>query len=231
VVTRRVLADHVYEELMASLIDGRREPNSPMSIDGLARELNVSPTPVREALARLEHTGMVRRIALKGYTVAPLSTSSELAQLVDARLVIEAANAEWACARVTPELCEQLALSIDRLRASHTGASYAEFRDYWRADEDFHRLIAEHANNPFMLAAFETLGGQVQRFRFFAGVGVTDADSAIAEHTSILEAFQRGDSAGARAEMVRHLDGVKCRSVQDSGGAGSVGVAPEPAEY
>lgn len=217
-VSRRVLADFVYEELMASLIDGRREANSAISIDGVARELDVSPTPVREALARLEHTGMVRRIALKGYTVAPLSTAAELAQLVDARLLIESANAELACALVTPELCDQLAESIDRLRTATTGAAYAEFRDYWQADEDFHRIIAEHSGNPFILAAYRALGGQVQRFRYFAGTGVTDAESAVAEHTTILEAFRLGDPAGARAAMALHLTGVKARSVRDSGG-------------
>ena len=77
-VSRQVLADHVYEELLASLMDGRLEPGTAVSIDGTARELDVSPTPVREALARLEHTGMVRRVALKGYRVAPVFTREDL---------------------------------------------------------------------------------------------------------------------------------------------------------
>ena len=45
--------------------------NAPVSIDGLAQILDVSPTPVREALARLEMTGLVRRFARRGYRVAP----------------------------------------------------------------------------------------------------------------------------------------------------------------
>lgn len=216
VLQRKVLADYVYEEILSSLIDGRREPSATISIDGLARELNVSQTPVREALARLEHTGMVRRIALKGYTVAPLSTPKELAQLVDARIVIEPTNAEWACQRATTQLCDALQETIDRLGASHTGATFAEFRDYWQADEDFHRIIAENADNPFVLAAYKTLGGQIQRFRFFAGKGVTDADSAIREHTAILQAFLDRDPERARAAMVDHLVGVRERSVRDS---------------
>ncbi|MFC5930512.1 GntR family transcriptional regulator [Cryobacterium melibiosiphilum] len=215
---RKVLADYVYEEILSSLIDGRREPAGTISIDGLARELNVSQTPVREALARLEHTGMVRRVALKGYTVAPLSTAAELAQLVDARLVIEPTNAEWACSRATAELCDALRETIERLGASHTGATYAEFRDYWKADEDFHRIIAENADNPFVLAAYKTLGGQIQRFRYFAGMGVTDAESAILEHTAILQAFLDRKPERAREAMVEHLQGVKSRSVRDSGG-------------
>ncbi|MGO4492762.1 GntR family transcriptional regulator, partial [Arthrobacter sp. 2YAF22_2] len=66
-VSRQVLADHVYEALLIALMDGRLEAGTPVSIDGMARELDVSPTPVREALARLESTGMVLRTALRGY--------------------------------------------------------------------------------------------------------------------------------------------------------------------
>jgi len=84
-VSRQVLADHVYEALLEWLMDGRLEPGAAVSIDGMARELDVSPTPVREALARLEHTGMVRRVALKGYRVAPVFTREDFAELMEAR--------------------------------------------------------------------------------------------------------------------------------------------------
>ncbi|WP_404287569.1 GntR family transcriptional regulator [Glutamicibacter arilaitensis] len=214
--SRQVLADRVYEELLAALIDGRFEADAALSIDGIARDLGVSPTPVREALARLEHTGMVRRAALKGYRVAPLMTAEEHGQLVAVRKLIEAENAELACARADGEMVEQLADTIERLRTAPTGGSYSEFRDYWKADEDFHRLIAEHTGNPFLLTAYQALGGQVQRFRLFAGRGVTDADCAIAEHTKILQAFQAGDAQAARAAMEKHLDGVGRRAMEDS---------------
>ncbi|PRA04446.1 GntR family transcriptional regulator [Arthrobacter sp. MYb229] len=214
--SRQVLADRVYEELLAALIDGRFEADASLSIDGIARDLGVSPTPVREALARLEHTGMVRRAALKGYRVAPLMTAEEHGQLVAVRKLIEAENAELACARADGEMVEQLADTIERLRTAPTGGSYSEFRDYWKADEDFHRLIAEFTGNPFLLTAFQALGGQVQRFRLFAGRGVTDADCAISEHTKILLAFQAGDPQAARAAMEKHLEGVGRRAVEDS---------------
>ncbi|MFP7760201.1 GntR family transcriptional regulator [Marisediminicola sp. LYQ134] len=213
---RLMLADHVYDELLTALIDGRYSGGSPLSIDGLARELEVSQTPIREALARLESTGLVRRTALKGYRVAPLFTTEELAELTDARLVIEPVNAYLACQRVDDELVARLQDSIDDLAASPTGPSFAEFRGYWEADERFHRLIAEHAHNQFLLSAYRALGGQVQRFRLFVGLGVTDAEHAIAEHTAILEAFARGDADEAREAMRRHIGGVKRRSLNES---------------
>ena len=215
-VSRQVLADHVYEALLSALMDGRLEAGTPVSIDGMARELDVSPTPVREALARLEATGMVRRTALRGYRVAPLFTSHELADLMDARLVIEPANAFMACNRAGDGLVRELAQAIDDLISAPRGPSFAEFRSYWEADERFHRLVAQHAGNQFLLSAYNALGGQVQRFRFFGGLGVTDADFAIAEHTEILKAIEAGDAGLARDKMIAHIQGVKLRSQHES---------------
>lgn len=216
-VSRQVLADHVYEALLSALMDGRLEAGTPVSIDGMARELDVSPTPVREALARLEATGMVRRTALRGYRVAPLFTPDELADLMDARLVIEPANAFMACSRAGDGgLARELAQAIDDLKSAPRGPAFAEFRAYWEADERFHRLVAQHAGNQFLLAAYNALGGQVQRFRFFGGLGVTDADFAIAEHTEILKAIEAGDPGLARDTMIAHIQGVKQRSQHDS---------------
>jgi len=56
----------------------------------------------------------------------------------------------------------------------------------------------------------------VQRFRFFGGLGVTNADFAIAEHTEILRASEAGDAELARQKMIAHIEGVKQRSQHDS---------------
>ena len=215
-VSRQVLADHVYEELLASLIDGRLEPGTAVSIDGTARELNVSPTPVREALARLEHTGMVRRVALKGYRVAPMFTQEDFAELMEARLAIEPVNARLACARLTPPHYAALSQAVADLKKARRGPSFAEFRDYLEADERFHRLIAEQTGNQFMVAAYAALGGQVQRFRLFGGVGITDAEQAIAEHQAVLDALSSGDPEKAAAAMAEHVHRVRGRAIADA---------------
>jgi len=206
-----MLADHVYQELLASLMDGRLPAGAPVNIHGIARRLDVSSTPVREALARLEATCMVTREALKGYRVAPLFSAEELGRLMDARRVIEPANAELACARTGEELCGQLEHAVQDLADAPRGPSFTEFQAYWEADERFHRLIAERAGNPFLLSAYTALGGHVQRFRYFGARGVTDADLAIAEHADILAAFTAGDAEQARGRMDAHIANVKCR--------------------
>lgn len=210
---RQSLADGVYDELMARLFDNTLEPGAALNIDALSRELDVSQTPIREALARLESTGLVVRAALKGYRVAPVLSPKELGDLLDARAAVEPVNARLAAARTTAEFLDALEASIEQLAASPTGPTFAEYHAYWEADERFHDLIARQADNAFLYRAFESLGGQAQRFRLFGGLGVSDAESAIAEHRAILAALRAGDPAAAHAAMEHHVTNVKSRAV------------------
>lgn len=210
---REVLADRVYDMILAYLMDGNLPAGAPISIDGMARALDVSPTPVREALARLEATGLVSRVALRGYRVAPRLSADELAQLMDARRVIETANASLAAERATKKLSDGLERALADMRRAPLGPTFAQFRAYWEADERFHRLIAEHTGNRFLLAAYQALGGQVQRFRYFAGVGVTDAAAATAEHAAVLEAIAQRDPRLAAERMDTHIRNAKERAL------------------
>ncbi|MFI2103479.1 GntR family transcriptional regulator [Isoptericola sp. NPDC019693] len=214
-VPRRALADHVFDELLSWLMDGTLTAGSSLNIDGIARDLDVSPTPVREALARLEATGMVRRVALRGYFVKPAPTTKELTDLMDARLAVEPANAYFACERGDAAFLASLEDAVDELESSPNGPTYQDFRDYWEADERFHALVAEAADNSYLQAAFAALGGLAQRFRQFSGKGVTDKAVAVEEHRAILEALRSGVPERAQELMRRHIEGVRTRSLSE----------------
>lgn len=214
-VQRSVLADQVYTEILARLMDGKLASGDPLSIDGTARDLGVSPTPVREALARLEATGMVVRAALRGYRVAPVLSHDELMDLMEARLLIEGHTAEVACRHADEDFLAKLERSIDDLRQAPNGPQFSDYRSYWEADERFHRTIAEQTGNRFLMGAYNSLGGHVHRFRLFGGTGVRDAGSAIEEHSQIVAAMRRGDAAEARAAMAGHICGVQNRAIQE----------------
>ncbi|WP_232375357.1 GntR family transcriptional regulator [Mycolicibacterium baixiangningiae] len=212
---RSTLVDQVYERLMELLLDGTLQSGDPISIDGTARHLGVSPTPVREALARLESTGNVIRVAMRGYRVPEMPDAKEIADIMDARLLIESQLAELACARVDVGLLNALEDAIEEQeRAPHTSDA-AAIRKYHRADERFHRLIAEHAGNGALLRAYDALGGHGQRFRLFVGVGVQDSAHAIAEHRELLAALRRGRGPEVYRIMHAHISGVKERALAE----------------
>lgn len=212
---RSTLVDQVYERLMELLLDGTLKSGDPVSIDGTARYLGVSPTPVREALARLESTGNVVRVAMRGYRVPEMPDAKEIADIMDARLLIEPQLAEMACVHADAEWFDALEHAIDeQQRAPHTSDASA-IRKYHRADEQFHRLIAERAGNAALLRAYHALGGHGQRFRLFIGVGVQDSDFAISEHRELLAAFRRGYGPEAYRIMYSHISGVKERALSE----------------
>lgn len=215
---RNTLVDQVYERLIELLLDGTLNSGDPISIDGTARHLGVSPTPVREALARLESTGNVVRVAMRGYRVPEMPDAKEIADIMEARLLIEPRLAELACSRVDAELLDALGSAIEEQeRAPHT-ADVAAIQKYHRADERFHRLIAEYADNSALLRAYDALGGHGQRFRLFKGVGVQDSACAIAEHRDIVAALQRGFGPEVYRIMHAHIGCVKERALAEHAG-------------
>ncbi|MEZ0165676.1 GntR family transcriptional regulator [Kineococcus sp. LSe6-4] len=217
---RESLADSVHASLLAWLMDGNAAPGQALSIDGLARTLGVSPTPVREAMARIESTGLVERVAMRGYRVAGLLSREEVDQLMDARLLLECHNVAAAAARVDEALLAELADTVRRMTCAPTGPSFVDYQDYHRADHEFHRLVNRAGGNGFLADAFEGLNGQLQRFRLrLVGRGVTDAGPAIAEHAAVVEALRTRDGSQAAARMREHLQAVRARAVADSAAA------------
>lgn len=220
---RRGLRDHVYDRVLDVLLGPGVEPGTRLSIDAVARELGVSPTPVREALIELERTGLVTRVANKGYRVAPPLAAEQLEALFDARSILEGGAARLAAAHADA-LVPKLRAALERheriaeeLRRAPGGgdASVDRIREYFAVDWHFHHVVFEGSENPFLLDMSEAISTRVHRMRQTVRTGVHDADQAIAEHRSIIDAFSSGPDA-AEAAMRDHVERVRERSRQDS---------------
>ena len=205
-------ADTVYDLLLKQFMAGARDAGQPLNIPSIAREFEVSQTPVREALARLEHTGLVTREPLKGYRVAPLFSEHELVKLMEARLVIEPAVTLEAARRVTPEFLAELQVTVDDLAAA---AKTESFSEHWRADDAFHGWISLQSANPFLDSAYRAIGGQVRRFRLLAKASADTAAIAVTEHAQIIEALAARDADKAADAMRMHIEGATARALAD----------------
>lgn len=213
------LADRVHDRLLGELMEGVRAANQALNIPDIAGEYGVSQTPVREALARLEHTGLVQRQARRGYTVAPLLTDEEIALLFDARLVLEPELVYMATARRSDEFLAELDVLVGALDSVAGKADPESFRTYWTADDRYHVAIAKQAGNPFLLAAYRSLGTRIQRFRLVARRGLITtrnvSASAAAEHREILSVIAAGDPAQAASQMAAHIRSARERLIGD----------------
>lgn len=211
---RQALADHLFEAVLSLILDGEVPTGSALSIDGLAKRFDVSSTPVREALARLEATGMVRREAHRGYRVAPSPTASDIDALMTTRQVLEPANSFLACQNATADLISDLQHINQELEQTRGGDTFAGYRAYWKADELFHRRIAESARNEFLLQAYGSVEGHIQRYRLLVHNDDMSGEHAVQEHQTIIRAFQANDAAGARDAMSAHIAGIRSRSAK-----------------
>lgn len=205
---RRPLVDEVYDAVLELLMDHAIAPGERASIDGIARELDVSPTPVREALTRLESEGLVLKKALRGYTAAPLLDEDGLAQLFAMRRLLEPAAASLAASRIgSPEIGELERLSVEMHRsgeAAKRGSDrFHDYRAFADRDADFHRLIAANSGNSLLLDAIVRLRAHMHLYRLYFRHGI--AEETADEHEVILDALRSGDTAAAESAMLTHI--------------------------
>lgn len=200
-LSRRVLADDAFEALTAMVMDHVIAPGARLSIDGLAARLSVSPTPVREALARLEALGLARKEPLRGYRATPLLTRGELDDLYDFRLLIEPWAARRAAERAPEGTARLTALLEDFEEAPDEG--YAHYRALADHDHGFHDTILDLAGNDHARSAFERTHCHLHIFRLYYVQQV--GSSALTEHVAVAEAIRSGDPTAAEAAMREHL--------------------------
>ncbi|MFE5670150.1 GntR family transcriptional regulator [Agromyces sp. NPDC056523] len=221
---RRGLRDRVYDRILEMLLEGEVEPGARLSIDTLARQLDVSPTPVREAMVQLERTGLVTREALRGYRVAPPLQGEQLAELFDARqmLEVEAARlaAEHADELLPPlrKALEHHARESERIvaRLDQGSVPLSLTRAYFDSDLEFHRTIFAASGNRYIQEMYDALGALTHRMRQAIIRGPRDVHEAAVEHRALVDAFASGDSDAAVQAMRRHIENVRARSVGDT---------------
>ena len=202
---RSTLGDDVYETVTALIMGHTLAPGDRINIDALARQLEVSATPLREALARLESDGLVRKRALAGYTVSPLLTRGQFMDMFDMRFVLEGAAARWAAARASTEVKAQIVRESASVVPPPDGDTdgWHAHAEFTKLDAQFHDLIATAADNPLLRDGIARLHAHLHIHRLyfpFAQTGTTGE-----EHRRIAVAIQAGDHDGAEAAMREHL--------------------------
>lgn len=204
---RAALTDRVYKLLRTRIIDLVLEPDSRLNADKLAADMDVSPTPVREALNRLAAEGLVTVAPYRGFRVSSLLKRSDLAQLLRARQVIECAAVELAAAHRNQLELHELSALVMRMDEI-TRATPLDVKAFNAADAAFHRLAVGASGNRFLLQAMESLHVHIQLARHYVGRSVAEAERANVEHRLLLDALAEQDGDRACQAAREHVDGV-----------------------
>ncbi len=208
------LAEDVYEAVFNKLMSLDIAPGARITVDGLVRELEVSHTPIREALGRLEGEGLVVKTHLVGYSAAPQITRRRFDELYDFRLLLEPEAARRAALRISEEQHGQAdgrpphPMRNPQQQPAATRAT----RVLRGLTRDFHDQIMEIAGNTLIRDTLAHLHTHFHIFRLMYHARITE--EALSEHETLLAALSSGDEAGAEHAMRAHIERSRQRLLQ-----------------
>ncbi|CAM5630486.1 GntR family transcriptional regulator [Streptomyces canarius] len=204
------LTDRAYESVKAMIMDHEIAPGARLSIEGLARQLDVSATPVREALARLESERLVVKRANAGYRATDLLDPEALLDLFEMRLLLEPRAASLAAENASDEELRRLRSIVEEMRRQpDLGERYSDYRRFASLDQEFHDLLARAAGRPLLADAVNRLHAHLHMLRLNSAPGSVDA--TVAEHEHILDALVQRNPEKAAEAMATHLRSSRVR--------------------
>ncbi len=173
------------------------------SVPRLAAQLQVSATPVREALLDLAREGLLEPVRNRGFRVVAL-TSKELSDIFAIRLLLEVPSmAEVARCGGSPEQLQELRRLADSIRQSAAAGDLISFLD---TDRKFHIALIDMLGNEPLSKLVAALRDRVRLFGFSDGKTKEHLTTSSAEHFQLLDFVERRDPAGAAAMMKHHLE-------------------------
>lgn len=201
----RSYTKQVHELLRNAIVRGVLPPHTALSEAAIAGTIEVSRTPVREALAQLADEQMVQIYRKVGTVVAPISVSL-LEEGRFARSSLECANHVQLTQTITPEQLVELGSIVHAQRGAVAARDVDRF---FVLDELMHRRLFEYAGREHVWAMLQPMKRQFDRVRWLLLDRVVDhAERALSEHEQILAQMAARDVARLGATVASHIDRV-----------------------
>ena len=195
------LHEGTFQKLRSLLVEGVIAPGSKLNERELAESLNVSRTPIREAIKRLAADGLVELIANRGAIAVQLS-HADVVHTFDVIAQLEGYSGELAAKNIsTATLSELEALQYEMM------ASYArrDLSNYYKLNLRIHHLINQAANNPVLTQLFSQVNARIEALRFRSNQNGVKWEKAVEEHQEMIDALKTHDSERMRKVMIQHV--------------------------
>jgi len=145
------LRAHVVKMLSADILSGKYKPGDRLNESQIARELNISRIPVREALSQLQEQGLVQNRERRGMFVTNIGPE-EVLQISSLRIILETEALRLAKAHMTPQILAQLEKLMAQMEDWNGSLLEAAALDL-----EFHRTLWQAAGNPYLERALNAL--------------------------------------------------------------------------
>jgi len=196
-----VLHEQVARKLRALLVEGRIPAGAKLNERELSELLNVSRTPLREAIKMLAAEGLAELLPNRG-AVAVSLTEADVLNTFEVMAGLEAQSGELAAQRITPqELAEIQAMHFEMLAAF----TRRDLSAYYAINSRIHGAISAAAKNPVLAAVYQQVNARLQALRFRSNQDEEKWKRAMKEHDRMIEALAKRDAAGMREVLLTHL--------------------------
>jgi DNA-binding GntR family transcriptional regulator len=209
------LQEQVYQALRTAILSGELVAGARLVETQLANKLQVSRTPIREALRLLQHDNLVE-VGESGTLRIAILSQEDAAQLYDCRIALEQQAVLEACRNAMPaqlaEL-EAMLLKAEKLyKAEPTQLTNFQMLDL---DYQFHRLIAQSSGNYWLTSLLDRVFDKMQLLRIQTMRHNPRVLEIRVEHRQVYEALVQQDAEAARHAIKSHLVASKARVIQE----------------
>mgnify|MGYP002639660094 CR=1 FL=1 len=204
------LKDKAYTEIRRRILNGELSADAPLSEYQLADELELSRTPVREAVKRLEREGLVQSIPNRGTFVAELS-ARDISEIYQVREQLEGFAARIAAETMSDEGIKKLEEEISILV---TLASEGKLIEVVDSDIRLHKQILAATQNSRLIELLGMLDDQMHRVRALFPQSSQWLETTLAEHADIVKAIKAHDGQAAEKAMKTHLRSAREHAIR-----------------
>ena len=183
------------------LLENRIAPGAKLNERELSEVLNVSRTPLREAIKMLASEGLVELLPNRGAIAVELS-ETDVINTFEVMAMLEAQSGELAAQRITDtELNEVKAMHFEMLAAY----TRRDLPAYYRLNSAIHGAINAATKNPVLMSTFNQVNARLQALRFQSNQNEEKWREAVREHERMVAALSARDPVAMRAVMCEHM--------------------------
>jgi DNA-binding GntR family transcriptional regulator len=201
-IPRAALHEQVAQRLRQMLVENRIPPGAKLNERQLCEVLNVSRTPLREAIKMLAAEGLVELVPNRGAIALALG-EADIANTFEVMAGLEALSGELAAQRVTDEEVAEIRALHYEMMAAYTRR---DLSGYYSLNARIHRAINAAAKNPVLTATYNQVNARLQALRFRSNQDGAKWKGAVAEHEKMIEALAARDPAALRQVLLTHLN-------------------------
>lgn len=200
-INRPTLHEELVERLQQMIVEGTLAAGAKVPERELCEKLNVSRTPMREALKVLAADGLLILEPNRGARVRPI-TLHELEEAFPLMGALEALAGELACQHITAAQLKQLRRSHELMLGCF---ETQDLQGYFKHNQRIHELIMQAARNETLVQTYRSLASRVRRSRYLANMSAERWQQAVNEHEDILDAIEARDGERLGAILKLHL--------------------------